>query len=53
VTEEEFLKAATDAIRTSGRRVEELSRTGQPPDHPATFKEARYLKCVFYREMKI
>jgi len=53
VTEEEFLKVATDAIRTSGRRVEELSRTGQPPDHPATFKEARYLKCVFYREMKI
>ena len=27
----------------------ELATTGHPPDHPATFPEARYLKCLSVR----
>jgi 23S rRNA (cytosine1962-C5)-methyltransferase len=47
VTEMEFFGAVRDAARRSGRRMRELRVTGHPPDHPAGFLEARYLKCIY------
>ena len=49
VTTGEFFGAALEAIEASGRRFLELERTGHAPDHPATFPEAHYLKCLFVR----
>jgi 23S rRNA (cytosine1962-C5)-methyltransferase len=42
----EFFEAVRGAARKSGRAITELETTGHPPDHPATFKEAEYLKCI-------
>jgi 23S rRNA (cytosine1962-C5)-methyltransferase len=49
VTAEEFFEAVREAARRSGRRWTELETTGHAPDHPATFPEARYLKCIYLR----
>lgn len=49
VLAEEFFGAVRDALRRGGRRFEELRTTGHPPDHPATFPEAHYLKCLYAR----
>lgn len=49
VTEEEFFGAVRQACARSGRSFAELATTGHPPDHPATFAEARYLKCIYLR----
>ena len=49
VTAEEFFKAVCSAAARSGRRFEELERTGHPPDHHATFKAAEYLKAIYLR----
>lgn len=43
----EFFDAVTDALRSSRRAFVELIRTAHAPDHPGTFPEAQYLKCVF------
>lgn len=47
VTEDEFFSAVRKAAARSGRRWVERGTTGHPPDHPATFPEARYLKCIY------
>ena len=49
VTPDEFFETVRSATRRSGREFSELATTGQPPDHPATFPEARYLKCIYLR----
>lgn len=49
VSEEEFFGAVRAAARGAGRRFEELGASSHAPDHPATFPEARYLKCVSVR----
>ena len=49
VTESEFFQIATEVLQKSKRKFKELLRTSQPPDHPAAFEEARYLKCGFYQ----
>ncbi len=49
VSESEFFGAVREAARASGRRVEEVAASGHAPDHPASFAEARYLKCLFLR----
>ena len=49
VSAEEFFGAVRTAARNSGRSFSELETTGQPPDHPATFPEAQYLKCIYLR----
>jgi 23S rRNA (cytosine1962-C5)-methyltransferase len=49
VSSEEFFDAVRQAARTSGRPFVELQTTGQPPDHPATFPEAQYLKCIYLK----
>jgi 23S rRNA (cytosine1962-C5)-methyltransferase len=45
----EFFAAVRQAAQRSGRRFEELAATGHPADHPATFPEAQYLKCLYLR----
>jgi len=48
VPAEDFFASVLRAAACSGRQFREVERTGHPPDHPATFPEARYLKCVFF-----
>lgn len=43
----EFFNAVRQAAQRSGRRWSELKTTGHPADHPATFKEAEYLKGIY------
>ena len=45
----EFFDAVRDAARKSGRRFSELKTLRHPPDHPAMFKEAAYLKVIYLR----
>lgn len=45
----EFFTAVLDALHSSGRPFVELTRATHAPDHPATFPEAQYLKCLFAR----
>jgi 23S rRNA (cytosine1962-C5)-methyltransferase len=47
VSAEEFFTTLREIARNSGRKFEELQTTAHAPDHPATFPEARYLKCIF------
>lgn len=49
VSSEEFFGAVRQAARKSRRGVEELGVTGPAADHPATFPEAQYLKCIYLR----
>jgi 23S rRNA (cytosine1962-C5)-methyltransferase len=49
VTAEEFFTAVHAAAGRSGRAFTELGITGHPADHPATFPEANYLKCIYLR----
>ncbi|MEN9574314.1 MAG: hypothetical protein RL514_2169 [Verrucomicrobiota bacterium] len=49
VSAPEFYGAVEEALRTSRRSFVELARTAHAPDHPASFPEAQYLKCVFVR----
>lgn len=43
----EFFTAVRQASRNSKRVFRELATTGHPPDHPAVFREAEYLKCIY------
>ncbi len=52
VSSEEFFEAVRGTAVKSGRRFEELGTTGHPPDHPATFKAAEYLKGIYLLEKK-
>ena len=47
VTAEEFFGAARQAAAKSGRKFVELKTARHAPDHPATFKEADYLKAIY------
>ena len=49
VTTGEFFGAVMEAVSASRRAFVELERAGHAPDHPATFPEANYLKCIFMR----
>lgn len=49
VTADEFFGAARGAAQQSRRRFVEWRTTAHPPDHPATFPEAHYLKCIYLR----
>ena len=49
VSAAEFFDAVRTTARRAGRRFTELATTGHPPDHPATFAEAQYLKCIYLR----
>ena len=47
VSEGEFFKEVMSAGTASGRPLQEISRTGHPVDHPVSFPEGAYLKCLF------
>lgn len=49
VSAAEFFETVRLAARNSGRKFVEMETTGHPPDHPATFAEANYLKCIFLK----
>ncbi len=49
VSDQEFFETVMVAARQSGREFVEVERTGHPVDHPATFEEAKYLKCIYLR----
>ena len=49
VTAEEFFAAVRRSAAGSKRSFEEVGTTGHAPDHPATFKEANYLKAIYLR----
>jgi 23S rRNA (cytosine1962-C5)-methyltransferase len=52
VPPDEFFAAILDLAPR--RHLQELLRAESPSDHPATFPEARYLKCIYlaYRESR-
>jgi 23S rRNA (cytosine1962-C5)-methyltransferase len=47
VTAEEFFARIRAAAATSKREFSEIRTTSHAPDHPATFKEAQYLKAIY------
>lgn len=49
VPTDEFLEAVRDGLRRAGRAFTELQVTAHPPDHPARFLEAHYLKGIYLR----
>ena len=49
VSATEFFAAVRQTARQSRRVFHEISTTGHPPDHPAAFAEAEYLKCIYLR----
>jgi len=49
VSAEEFFEVVRKAAAESCRNFEELQTTYYPPDHPATFEEAHYLKAIYLK----
>ena len=49
VDEAEFFSAIRHTVRDAGRSFQELWTSNHAVDHPAAFKEARYLKCLALR----
>ncbi len=49
VSATEFFEAVQRAAKSSGRKFSELKTLQHPPDHPATFKEAQYLKVIYLK----
>jgi len=49
VSADEFFETVREMARQSGRPFEELQTTRHPPDHPATFAEAHYLKTIYLK----
>ncbi|HEY5233104.1 MAG TPA: class I SAM-dependent methyltransferase [Verrucomicrobiae bacterium] len=49
VSTAEFFDAARCAAAKSGRKLSEIKVSGHPPDHPANFKEAEYLKVIYLK----
>ena len=47
VTADEFFESVRTAARETGRRFRELQTAHHPPDHPATFDAAHYLKTIY------
>jgi 23S rRNA (cytosine1962-C5)-methyltransferase len=52
VSAEEFFAAVRAAAARSRCPFEDIEMTRHAPDHPATFREAQYLKAIFLRRGK-
>jgi 23S rRNA (cytosine1962-C5)-methyltransferase len=48
VSADEFFHLARAAAQKSGRSFNELRATRHPADHPATFPQGEYLKCIYF-----
>ncbi len=46
---EDFFALLHSAASEAGRPLAEITRTGHPLDHPITYPEGAYLKCIFAR----
>jgi 23S rRNA (cytosine1962-C5)-methyltransferase len=46
---DEFYDAVDGSARATGRPLQVVERTGHPADHPVSFPEGAYLKCVWAR----
>jgi 23S rRNA (cytosine1962-C5)-methyltransferase len=46
---EEFFDLARRAAQASARKFQELKTTRHAPDHPVTYPEGDYLKCIFFK----
>lgn len=44
-----FFESIHQSAKEAGRQLTEFERTGHPLDHPISFKEGAYLKCLFAR----
>jgi 23S rRNA (cytosine1962-C5)-methyltransferase len=49
VSATEFFDAVRRAAVKPGRKFSELKTVQHPPDHPANFKEAEYLKVIYLK----
>jgi len=49
VPAEEFFEVVRRAAAKAGRKFTELKTLRHPPDHPAGFKEAEYLKVIYLK----
>jgi 23S rRNA (cytosine1962-C5)-methyltransferase len=49
VNRTEFFGAVRQVATKSNRRFEQFQTTDHPPDHPAAFQEAKYLKAIYLR----
>lgn len=49
VPADDFFQTVRGAAAQSNREFAELQTTRHPPDHPAAFKEAEYLKCIYLK----
>ena len=49
VSTTEFFDSVRRAAQKSGRKFSELKTKQHPPDHPASFKEADYLKVIYLK----
>jgi 23S rRNA (cytosine1962-C5)-methyltransferase len=47
VSATEFFEAVKQAVAAKKQMFEVIKTTGHAPDHPATFPEAEYLKCIY------
>lgn len=47
VSVDDFFNAIHQAAQEAGRPLKEIERTGHAVDHPTTYKEGAYLKCLF------
>ena len=47
VSAEDFFELGREAARRTGRGYEEWLTTRHAADHPATFAEGEYLKCIY------
>jgi 23S rRNA (cytosine1962-C5)-methyltransferase len=47
VSTTEFFEVVRQSARAAGRRFVELRTTEHAADHPAAFREAHYLKCIY------
>jgi len=49
VHKEDFFPLALQTLKKTGRPFKELLTTGHPQDHHATFREAEYLKAIYFK----
>lgn len=47
VSAEDFFNTIHKTAQEAGRPLKEIERTGHALDHPTTYKEGAYLKCLF------
>ena len=47
VDADSFFETVHRSAKEAGRQLQEIERTGHALDHPVTFKEGAYLKCLF------